>query len=796
MTVEAPHWSTQQLSELLGAVAELPETATIVRRTIEHAAEALACEVAALVVAGTVTHSLGFPRGAVPDVELRDAAEGRRRSLHVDGVGECAVITGACPALAPARLLLARSCAQPFSQHERALLRGMAQVLSLAVQARRLVDEERTNRRLSDENAAENALLLASLQERQTLLERLARIQRSIASRRPLGEVLVAIVGGAAELLGEDVVALRLLDPDDPSCLVLASSLGVPEDLAAALQRQPVGEGLGGRAVAENALVRTDRHDDVDQALPGFRDDGIRSAMAAPVRQGAAAVGSLCVATRRPDWTYSDSEQEALTALAEHVSLALNDAQSVAALHRAVALATHESLHDTLTGLPNRALFLERLGSAGRHSAHPGGAPYTVLFIDVDDFKVVNDSLGHLVGDRLLAAVAERVSGRLRGQDTVARLGGDEFGVLLEGMDEAASLATAERILASLHAPFLLPEKQVVHVSASVGLVMSSGTADSAEALLRDADVAMYRAKAQGKHRVVVFEPAMRDRLQARTELESELRRAVATHQFSVHYQPVVDGARCAVVSTEALLRWEHPQRGLVGPMEFIPLAEETGLIVPMGAFVLREACRQTALWRQTPELADLSVSVNLSPRQLQEPGLLDDVEDALALSGLPACALVLEITENLLVRDVEQAIERMESLKALGVRIAVDDFGTGYSSLSYLSRLPVDILKVDKAFVAGIADERDSNGKLAWAVLALAGSLALETVAEGVETQAQAEALLAHGCTQLQGYLYSRPVPAAHLPAAATAACARMRHMSPALLPDARRGCERARAV
>jgi EAL domain-containing protein (putative c-di-GMP-specific phosphodiesterase class I) len=324
---------------------------------------------------------------------------------------------------------------------------------------------------------------------------------------------------------------------------------------------------------------------------------------------------------------------------------------------------------------------------------------------------------------------------------------------------------------------------------------MSNGTTDSAEALLRDADVAMYRAKAQGKHRVVVFEPAMRDRLQARTELESELRRAVATHQFSVHYQPVVDGARCAVVSTEALLRWEHPGRGLVGPMEFIPLAEETGLIVPMGAFVLREACRQTALWRQTPELADLSVSVNLSPRQLQEPGLLDDVEDALALSGLPACALVLEITENLLVRDVEQAIERMESLKALGVRIAVDDFGTGYSSLSYLSRLPVDILKVDKAFVAGIADDKDSNGKLAWAVLALAGSLSLETVAEGVETQAQAQALLAQGCTQLQGYLYSRPVPAAHLPAAAAAACARMRHVSTALLPDARHACARARA-
>ncbi len=306
----------------------------------------------------------------------------------------------------------------------------------------------------------------------------------------------------------------------------------------------------------------------------------------------------------------------------------------------------------------------------------------------------------------------------------------------------------------------------------------------------------MYRAKAEGKHRFVVFEPAMRDRLQARSELESELRQAVVAEQFTVHYQPVVDAARRTVVSTEALLRWEHPRRGLVSPAEFVPLAEDTGLIVALGAFVLREACRQTAAWRRTPELADLTVSVNLSPRQLQEPGLLRDVRDALATSGLPAGALVLEITENLLVRDVEQASERLNSLKDLGVRLAVDDFGTGYSSLSYLSRLPVDILKVDKAFVAGIADE-DSAGKLAWAVLALASSLDLETVAEGVETPEQAEALLAQGCTRLQGFLYSRPVPGAVLPGTAAALRDRlaMAQTARAAVPGARRA-ERAIAL
>jgi diguanylate cyclase (GGDEF)-like protein len=666
------------------------------------------------------------------------------------------------------------------------LLRAMAQFLSLGLQARRQVDEERTHRELSD--AADNAQLLASLRERQTLLERLSRIQRSISSRQPLDEVLDAIVAGAAELLGDDIVGLRLLDPDDPAYMVMASAIGLPARLMAATSRQPVGQGIGGQAIVENRLVHTSSYQTLDQPLPGFAADGIQAAMACPVRQGSTAVGSLVVATRRVHRTYSASEQEALIAFAEHVSLALNDAQSVAALHRAVDDATRQSLHDGLTGLPNRALLLDRLSHAIERSDRPDGRPLTLLFIDVDDFKVVNDSLGHLVGDRLLSAVADRVASALRTQDTVARLGGDEFAVLLEQTAAEEAAVSAQRVLRALSEPFELPEGQTVHVSASIGLVTSCGAGYSAEELLRDADVAMYRAKGEGKARYVVFEAAMRDRLQARTELESELRRAVLREQFTVHYQPVVDARTGTVVSTEALLRWEHPRHGLVPPGDFVPLAEDTGLIVTMGRYVLREACRQTTEWRRSPELADLTVSVNLSPRQLQEPGLLDDVRDALAASGLPAHALVLEITENLLVRDVEQAAHRLDSLKSLGVRLAVDDFGTGYSSLSYLSRLPVDILKVDKAFVAGIADE-SSAGKLAWAVLALADSLALETVAEGVETPEQVQALLAHDCTRLQGFLFSRPVPGAVLPGTAAALRDRMQMAATALqvIPAAR---------
>jgi diguanylate cyclase (GGDEF)-like protein len=454
-----------------------------------------------------------------------------------------------------------------------------------------------------------------------------------------------------------------------------------------------------------------------------------------------------------------------LTAFAEHVSLALNDAQSVEALHRAVDEATHQSRHDSLTGLPNRMLFLERLDRASDR-ATGGEDPLSVLFIDVDDFKVVNDSLGHLVGDQLLTAVAGRVLGSVRSPDTVARLGGDEFAVLMESTGEDEAVRAAGRVLDALQVPFELPG-HTVHVGASIGLVTSNTGRLQPEELLRDADVAMYRAKADGKHRYTVFEPPMRERLQARTELEFELRQALLLDQFVVRYQPVVDARTGRVASTEALVRWQHPRRGLVPPAEFVPLAEDTGLIVEIGTTVLREACRQTAAWRRTGQLADLTVSVNLSPRQLQEPSLLDDVRGALSDGALPPHALVLEITESMLVRDVESVMAQLDGLKALGVRLAVDDFGSGYSSLSYLSRLPVDILKVDKSFVAGIPGGR-SAGKLAWAVLALAASLNLDTVAEGVETAAQAAALVAQDCTLLQGYLYSLPVAPELLPGVA----------------------------
>ncbi|MCW2613054.1 MAG: hypothetical protein JWN08_48 [Frankiales bacterium] len=587
----------------------------MVRTTVEHVARALRSERTVLVVDGQVTWSRSADGCVVP------VPTGTADDLPPSALRE------PVEALAGEELVVTRD--EPFTHAEQVLLGGMVRVLSLAVQARGLLDSERAQ-------VSGHAELLASLTERQVLLERLSRIQRSISSRQPLTEVLDTIVAGAADLLGEDIVGLRLLDPHDPGLMLLASSIGVPDHLAVSTLRQPVGQGIGGRAIVENALVHTSDYPAVGQPLPGFAADGILSAMAAPLRQGTVAVGSLVVATRRPHRTYSASEQEALTALAEHVSLALNDAHSLAALHQAVADATHQSRHDSLTGLPNRTRFLEELQRASADDPSAGDQPLAVLFIDIDDFKVVNDSLGHPVGDWLLTAVARRVVDGVRSPDVVARLGGDEFAVLMQRTGQDEALRVAERVLAALQLPFEL-DGHTLHVGASIGLVGSGRGWAQPEELLGDADVAMYRAKAQGKHRCVVFAPGMRDELQARTVLETELRQAVGRGQLTVHFQPVVDARTGRVASTEALLRWEHPRLGLVPPGGFVPLAEDTGLIVAIGAVVLRAACAQTVAWRRAPALADLTVSVNLSPRQLHEGGLVDLVRDVLAETGLPA---------------------------------------------------------------------------------------------------------------------------------------------------------------
>ena len=435
--------------------------------------------------------------------------------------------------------------------------------------------------------------------------------------------------------------------------------------------------------------------------------------------------------------------------------------QDVTAQRQAAEALSKLALHDPLTALPNRTLFMDRLGQAlcrldRRHRV------LAVLFVDLDRFKAINDRLGHAAGDEVLMAVGGRLREVLRPDDTVARLGGDEFVVLCEDLDDdRAALRVAERVLAALDRPVACGDQEVVS-SASIGIAVTRRSDATPDALLRDADMAMYRAKETGRHRIEVFDNTARLRTQARIQTADELRQAVDADQLRVVYQPIVHLGQATPAGVEALVRWQHPRRGLLTPAEFIQLAEDTGLVVPLGAWVLRQACRDLTRTLDQGGLGGLSqlvVSVNLSARQLNMPGLLPMVESVLAEFGLPAWRLCFEITESVLMEDVDLAIAVLSDLRALGVRLAIDDFGTGYSSLGYLRRFPVDIVKLDRAFVAGLGSDSASDAITA-AVINLGHALGLSVIAEGVENEEQLTVLRALRCDRAQGYLWSTPQP------------------------------------
>jgi diguanylate cyclase (GGDEF)-like protein/PAS domain S-box-containing protein len=424
---------------------------------------------------------------------------------------------------------------------------------------------------------------------------------------------------------------------------------------------------------------------------------------------------------------------------------------------------SHQAFHDSITGLANRALFRDRVEHALERLTREAD-PVSVLFMDLDDFKTINDSLGHAAGDRLLGEVGERLRTCLRAPDTAARLGGDEFAILIEdGGESVGAAGVAGRILKALDGPFLLDGKEVF-VRASIGIATSGvGRAtgpEGAEELLRNADVAMYIAKEAGKNRFQVFEPEMHDTALRRLELKADLQRAVENEEFVLHFQPVIRLATGDIAGFEALVRWNHPTRGLVMPLDFIPLAEETGLVVQIGTWVLREACRQgDALQPMVPEGSALHIAVNLSARQLQRPEIVREIAQVLLQTGLPPECLVLEITESVMMQDMALSNERLTQLKHLGVLLAVDDFGTGYSSLNYIRRFPVDILKVDKSFVDGLSEGGEESALTA-AIIELAGILNLRPVAEGIERADQLDKLLELQCELGQGYYFSRPLP------------------------------------
>jgi diguanylate cyclase (GGDEF)-like protein/PAS domain S-box-containing protein len=420
---------------------------------------------------------------------------------------------------------------------------------------------------------------------------------------------------------------------------------------------------------------------------------------------------------------------------------------------------SHQAFYDPLTNLPNRALFLDRLSHALARKERRDG-DLAVLFLDLDRFKVINDSLGHGAGDELLIQSGRRLLACLRPQDTIARLGGDEFGVLLEDVDVQSAIQVAERILTALHPGFDIGGREVF-VTASIGVALSRSHHTQPDELIRDADLAMYQAKAKGKARYEIFDRGMNARVLERMELEMDLRSAIARQEFKIYYQPVVHLGTGAITEVEALVRWEHVARGLLPPADFINLSEETGLIVPLGKWVLVEACRQVMEWQtQYPTHPPLTVSVNLSARQFQQPNLVQEIRQALAATGLDSSTLKLEITETVLMHDAPSTLAKLRALKALGIHIAIDDFGTGYSSLGYLKRFPLDTLKIDRSFVDGIVNNTDDRA-IVRAVVTVAKSLNLSVTAEGIETDEQLGQLWSLGCDRGQGFYFARPLAA-----------------------------------
>jgi diguanylate cyclase (GGDEF)-like protein len=584
--------------------------------------------------------------------------------------------------------------------------------------------------------------------------------RREVARGRALLELsgalaeITTVEGMAASLaratttvIGADRAAVSIADRDAGQVRIVASH-GYPADIAARLAtfESPIPFNI------PNQILYLD-----DASLPayGFTTQdlaGGRSHVVVPISLDGQIAGWLTasVVDDPARLAPSDDLEARLGGLAAQASTAMRNAQLVEQIR-------HQALHDALTGLPNRALILDRaehlLARAQRDHT-----PVSALFVDLDGFKEINDTLGHAAGDQLLQAVANRLSVVVRQSDTLGRLGGDEFVVLVDGLDGGIGPdAVAERLLDVLREPFTLEDRRdlPLTVTASIGIATAARHSTAGD-LLRHADVALYQAKAAGKNRSIMFAQAMQTAVRDHLTLHTDLRRALDADQFFLVYQPIYDLRSAALTGVEALLRWKHPTRGVIEPDDFLPTLEETGLIIPIGQWVLDQACRQTAHWHRQGHRID--ISVNVSARQLDTDQFIDHVATALTASGLAPSTLTLEITETTIMRDTDDTIRRLQALKTLGVRLAIDDFGTGYSSLAYLRRFPVDVLKIDRSFITAIAQSTEA-GVILHTLVNLGKALGLETLAEGIEHDDQRTNLQTQDCDSGQGFLFAHPL-------------------------------------
>jgi diguanylate cyclase (GGDEF)-like protein/PAS domain S-box-containing protein len=565
-------------------------------------------------------------------------------------------------------------------------------------------------------------------------------------------ELMHEAVTAAAELLGVEISAVWELLPAE-SALVLRAGIGWPDSAFGSL-RYPSAEGsqAGYTLLAGAPVVVEDWDAETRFEQPAFGGRRTGAGLSVKIEGRSREPFGVLIVQSMAKRSFASGDVDFLQALAN----VLADALERQAIEDAIR---DRAVHDPLTGLPNRVLFVDRLEHALARLPRQQSLA-AVLFLDLDQFKLVNDSLGHQVGDELLAAAAPRLKQALRSSDTVARFGGDEFGILLEDIaSERDAIETAERIAAIFARPFVLSGSEHF-VTTSIGIAMARG-GERADELIRDADAAMYRAKDLGRARYEVFDEGMRGRAIERLRVENDLRRALERGELRLEYQPVVSLRNYSLVGVEALLRWRHPERGEISPAEFIPIAEENGLIEPLGRWVLEQACRQAAQWYQArPDGPPISISVNLSAVQVARRSLPEVVASVLRNTGLDPACLSLEITETVMVRDADGLGEVLKALKALGVRLVLDDFGTGYSSLSYLTRLPLDVLKVDRSFVDGLGSEpRDTA--ITETIIAMSRALSLDVVAEGVETAEHVRELSRLGCRLAQGFHFSRAVPA-----------------------------------